>query len=221
MGHDPVAQKRKRSIDEEQIPDAMCDAAIAEAPKEVSRVLLHSEHWHDFIYEELLPVGGLSACCARSGERFVAATIRGWTDAVAGPEGAAHITIKYGNKLEYPHELAINESQRSADQGRADPFGVSKTGEWETLQKCSSIPSSRKARRDRQEFHQWNAAEVWTQFAATDRRSRTASRALVRHWLVVKGLGRRADLVFPRSRQHGKGPRRVSHYAGGASADFP
>jgi len=62
----------------------MCGAAIAEAPKEVSRVLLHSEHWHDFIYEELLPVGGLSACCARSGERFVAATIRGWTDAVAG-----------------------------------------------------------------------------------------------------------------------------------------
>jgi len=57
MGHDPVAQKRKRSIDEEQIPDAMCDAAIAEAPKEVSRVLLHSEHWHDFIYEELLLAG--------------------------------------------------------------------------------------------------------------------------------------------------------------------
>jgi hypothetical protein len=48
-GHDPVAQKCKRSIDEEQIPDAMCDAAIAEAQKEVSHVLLHSEHWHDFI----------------------------------------------------------------------------------------------------------------------------------------------------------------------------
>jgi hypothetical protein len=36
---------------------------------------------------------------------FVAVAIRGWTDAVAGPEGAARITVKYGNKLEYRTSL--------------------------------------------------------------------------------------------------------------------
>ena len=66
---------------------------------------------------------------------FVAATIRGWTDAVADPEGAARITVKYGNKLEYPHELAMMKASVPLIKAGADPIGVSKTGEWETLQK--------------------------------------------------------------------------------------
>src|SRR5579862_2816493 len=40
-------------------------------------------------------------------KRFVAATVKGWADAVADPEAAARITVKFGNKLEYPHELAM------------------------------------------------------------------------------------------------------------------
>jgi NitT/TauT family transport system substrate-binding protein len=65
---------------------------------------------------------------------FVGATIRGWTDAVADPEGAARITVKYGNKLEYPHELAMMKASVPLITAGADPIGVSKAGEWETLQ---------------------------------------------------------------------------------------
>lgn len=38
---------------------------------------------------------------------FVAATLKGWTDAIANPEEAARITIKYGSHLTYDHELAM------------------------------------------------------------------------------------------------------------------
>jgi ABC-type nitrate/sulfonate/bicarbonate transport system substrate-binding protein len=65
---------------------------------------------------------------------FVGATIRGWTDAVADPEGAARLTVKYGNKLEYAHELAMMKASVPLIRAGADPIGVSKAGEWETLQ---------------------------------------------------------------------------------------
>src|SRR5260370_26416735 len=40
-------------------------------------------------------------------KKFVTATILGWADAVAEPEAAARTTVKFGNKLEYAHELAM------------------------------------------------------------------------------------------------------------------
>ena len=39
--------------------------------------------------------------------KFVAATMKGWSDAIADPEEAAKITVKYGDKLTYDHELAM------------------------------------------------------------------------------------------------------------------
>jgi NitT/TauT family transport system substrate-binding protein len=66
--------------------------------------------------------------------RFVGATIKGWTDAVADPEGAARITVKYGNKLEYTHELAMMKaSVPLITAGGA--IGASKRSDWEDLQK--------------------------------------------------------------------------------------
>ena len=38
---------------------------------------------------------------------FVAATLKGWDTAIAAPEEAAKITLKYGDKLTYDHELAM------------------------------------------------------------------------------------------------------------------
>ena len=38
---------------------------------------------------------------------FVAATLKGWNAAIAAPEEAAKITLKYGDKLTYEHELAM------------------------------------------------------------------------------------------------------------------
>jgi NitT/TauT family transport system substrate-binding protein len=39
--------------------------------------------------------------------KFVAATLQGWNSAIAAPEEAAKITVKYGDKLTYDHELAM------------------------------------------------------------------------------------------------------------------
>ena len=40
-------------------------------------------------------------------KKFVAATLKGWNAAIAAPEEAAKITVKYGDKLTYDHELAM------------------------------------------------------------------------------------------------------------------
>ena len=67
-------------------------------------------------------------------KKFVAATIHGWSDAVADPEGAAHTTVKFGNKLEYPHELAMMKASIALIKPDKDPIGASKAAEWEELQ---------------------------------------------------------------------------------------
>jgi NitT/TauT family transport system substrate-binding protein len=67
-------------------------------------------------------------------KKFVAATIHGWADAVAEPEAAARTTIKFGNKLEYAHELAMMKASVPLIKAGPDPIGVSKKSEWESLQ---------------------------------------------------------------------------------------
>lgn len=68
-------------------------------------------------------------------KKFVAATIHGWTDAVADPEGAARTTVKFGNKLEYSHELAMMKASIPLIQGGSAPVGISKQSEWDDMQK--------------------------------------------------------------------------------------
>jgi NitT/TauT family transport system substrate-binding protein len=67
-------------------------------------------------------------------KKFVAATIHGWTDAVADPEAASRITVKFGNKLEYGHELAMMKASIPLIKAGSDPIGVSRQADWEDLQ---------------------------------------------------------------------------------------
>src|ERR1700687_4432272 len=67
-------------------------------------------------------------------KKFVAATIQGWTDAVADAEAAARTTVKFGNKLEYAHELAMMRASIPLLKAGSDPIGVSKQADWEALQ---------------------------------------------------------------------------------------
>ena len=66
---------------------------------------------------------------------FVAATLKGWNEAVANPEEAARITVKYGSKLTYAHELAMMKASipllkpDEAAVGTMDPEG------WSAVQK--------------------------------------------------------------------------------------
>jgi NitT/TauT family transport system substrate-binding protein len=68
-------------------------------------------------------------------KRFVAATVKGWADAVADPEGAARITVKFGNKLEYPHELAMMKASIPLIAADGGTIGASRRSDWEELQK--------------------------------------------------------------------------------------
>jgi len=67
--------------------------------------------------------------------KFVAATVHGWADAVSDPEAAAHVTVKFGNKLEYGHELAMMKASVPLIKSGKDAIGVSRQSDWEDLQK--------------------------------------------------------------------------------------
>lgn len=66
--------------------------------------------------------------------KFVAATIHGWSDAVGDAQGAAHATIKFGNKLDYDHELAMMKASIPLIKPDDEPIGSSKLAEWDALQ---------------------------------------------------------------------------------------
>ncbi|MGP0089454.1 MAG: ABC transporter substrate-binding protein [Xanthobacteraceae bacterium] len=67
-------------------------------------------------------------------KKFVAATIHGWTDAMADAEAAARTTVKFGNKLDYAHELAMMRASVPLIKAGKDAIGVSQPSEWEALQ---------------------------------------------------------------------------------------
>jgi NitT/TauT family transport system substrate-binding protein len=67
-------------------------------------------------------------------KKFVAATIHGWTDAMTDAEAAARTTVKFGNKLDYAHELAMMRASIPLIKAGKDAIGVSQPSEWEGLQ---------------------------------------------------------------------------------------
>src|SRR6266436_6367503 len=67
--------------------------------------------------------------------KFVVATLKGWTGAIAAPEEAAQITVKYGTKLTYDHELAMMKASLPLLQPDAQPVGWMETASWSATQK--------------------------------------------------------------------------------------
>ena len=67
--------------------------------------------------------------------RFVTATLKGWTSAIAAPEEAAQITVKYGSKLTYGHELAMMKASLPLLQPDASPVGSMDAANWTAAQK--------------------------------------------------------------------------------------
>src|SRR5580692_3135929 len=66
---------------------------------------------------------------------FVTATLKGWTSAIAAPEEAAQITVKYGTKLTYDHELAMMKASLPLLQRDAQPVGWMEAANWSATQK--------------------------------------------------------------------------------------
>jgi NitT/TauT family transport system substrate-binding protein len=66
--------------------------------------------------------------------RFVTATIKGWQHAVANPEEAARLTVRYGSKLTYEHELAMMKASIPLLAPDKNPIGSMHKEAWNDLQ---------------------------------------------------------------------------------------
>jgi NitT/TauT family transport system substrate-binding protein len=68
-------------------------------------------------------------------KKFVAATLKGWNTAIAAPEDAARVTVKYGDKLSYDHELAMMNASIPLLKPDDKPVGYMSEAGWESAQK--------------------------------------------------------------------------------------
>ncbi len=67
--------------------------------------------------------------------KFVAATLQGWSTAIGAPEEAAKITVKYGDKLNYDHELAMMKASAPLLKPDSKPVGFMDEAGWRSAQK--------------------------------------------------------------------------------------
>src|ERR1700732_4193590 len=67
--------------------------------------------------------------------KFVVASLKGWTSAIAGPKEAGQITVKYESKLTYNHELAMMKASLPLLQPDAQPVGSMDAANWAAAQK--------------------------------------------------------------------------------------
>jgi NitT/TauT family transport system substrate-binding protein len=66
---------------------------------------------------------------------FVAATLKGWNDAIAAPEEAAKITVKFGgDKLTYDHEFAMMKASVPLLKPDSKPVGFMDQAGWSSAQ---------------------------------------------------------------------------------------
>lgn len=66
-------------------------------------------------------------------KRFVAATLKGWDDAVANLEDAAEITVNQAKRLEYDHELAMMKDSIPLLEPDDQPIGSMDQNRWSEL----------------------------------------------------------------------------------------
>ncbi len=66
--------------------------------------------------------------------KFVAATLKGWGSAMAAPEEAAKITLKFGDKLTYDHELAMMKASIPLLKPDSKPVGYMDQAAWASAQ---------------------------------------------------------------------------------------
>jgi NitT/TauT family transport system substrate-binding protein len=69
-------------------------------------------------------------------KKFVAATLKGWSTAMAAPEEAAKITVKFGGeKLTYDHEVAMMKASLPLLTPDGKPVGFMDEAGWTSAQK--------------------------------------------------------------------------------------
>jgi NitT/TauT family transport system substrate-binding protein len=69
-------------------------------------------------------------------KKFVAATLKGWATAIAAPEEAAKVTVKFGgDKLTYDHELAMMKASVPLLTPDSKPVGYMDEAGWSSAQK--------------------------------------------------------------------------------------
>jgi NitT/TauT family transport system substrate-binding protein len=66
--------------------------------------------------------------------KFIVATLKGWESAMAVPEEAAKITVKFGDKLTYDHELAMMKASIPLLKPDSKPVGYMDQAAWASAQ---------------------------------------------------------------------------------------
>jgi NitT/TauT family transport system substrate-binding protein len=67
--------------------------------------------------------------------KFVAATLKGWNEAIARPEDAAQATVSVGgSKLVYDHELAMMKASLPLLTGEGSSVGAMDEAHWDSMQ---------------------------------------------------------------------------------------
>jgi NitT/TauT family transport system substrate-binding protein len=77
-------------------------------------------------------------------KKFVAATLKGWNEAIATPEEGAKATLKYGDKLTYEHELAMMKASLALLKPDDKPVGFMDEAGWGAAQKLLLAAGFRK-----------------------------------------------------------------------------
>jgi NitT/TauT family transport system substrate-binding protein len=80
--------------------------------------------------------------------KFVASTLKGWGSAIAAPEEAAKITVKFGDKLTYDHELAMMKASIPLLKPDSKPVGYMDEAAWVSAQDLLVGAGFQKARID-------------------------------------------------------------------------
>jgi ABC-type nitrate/sulfonate/bicarbonate transport system substrate-binding protein len=98
-------------------------------------IVYPSDYGIDFYADTLFTTEAMLKSKPDVVRNFVDATLKGWNAAIAAPEEAAKITVKYGDKLTYDHELAMMKASVPLLKPDSKPVGFMDAASWTSAQK--------------------------------------------------------------------------------------
>jgi NitT/TauT family transport system substrate-binding protein len=98
-------------------------------------IVYPSDYGIDFYADTLFTTEAMLKSKPDVVRNFVDATLKGWNTAIAAPEEAAKITVKYGDKLTYGHELAMMKASVPLLKPDTRPVGFMDAAGWTSAQK--------------------------------------------------------------------------------------
>ena len=117
-------------------PGYLINEVLAAEEKGFPVNIVHpSDYGIDFYADTLFTTEAMLKSKPEAVRNFVGATLKGWNAAIASPEEAARVTVKYGDKLTYDHELAMMKASAPLLKPDSKPVGFMDAAGWTSAQK--------------------------------------------------------------------------------------